>query len=227
LVKEPTKFALGFRGKFTGFHSSACVDGCFEQARLRHAGSGDQSVPKAHTFFLTASEVLEARQQVEEARKRPKKSPAPVADENSTAPGLFMPNYIYNNCSDRFLAAGELNKKSEASVFEDTGLMALVCRHDRPLFVVTLQDPGERQYNAVALVNRLFKELPSTWRVGLLYDIGCQMHHSIVKVPFLPLPAVFMGKLTAFSIICFQSTQAELPGRCLFFTPLDMNFLAR
>jgi hypothetical protein len=105
-------------------------------------------------------------------------------------PGLFMPNYIYNYCSTRFLAAGELNKKAEASVFEDTGLMALVCRHDRPLFMVTLQDPGERQYNAVALVKRLFKELPPQWCVGLLYDIGCQIHQSIIKVNlfFMMLP---------------------------------------
>jgi hypothetical protein len=95
-----------------------------------------------------------------------------------------MPDHIYNSCSSKFVAAGELNKKGEASVFEDTGLMALVCRHDRPLFAVTLKDPGERQYNALALVTKLFKELPPSWRVGLLYDIGCQIHSSIVKVSF-------------------------------------------
>jgi len=96
-------------------------------------------------------------------------------------PGLFMPNYIYSTCGAHFLAAGELNKKAEASVFEDTGLMALVCRHDRPLFMVTLQDPGERQYNVIALAKRYFKELPPQWRVGFLYDIGCQLHQSIIK----------------------------------------------
>lgn len=173
------------------------MDGNFEQARLRHAGSGDQPVPKGGTFFLPTEEVLEARRHVEEARKPSKKSQANHIEDDSTTPGLFMPNYVYHKCEDRFLAAGETNKKSEASVFEDTGLMALVCRHDRPLFVVTLRDPGERQYNAVALVNRLFKELPSSWRVGLLYDIGCQMHSSIVKVRFPSIPVWFIGKLIA------------------------------
>ena len=172
---------------FIGFHSTASIDGNFEQARLRHAGSGDQPVPKARTFFLSLQEVLAARQHVDDARKSHPKTPvAGTEGEDSTTPGLFMPNYVYGNCSDRFLAAGEHNKKAEASVFEDTGLMALVCNHDRPLFMVTLKDPGERQYNAIALVNRLFKELPSRWRVGLLYDIGCQIHSSIVKVRFFP-----------------------------------------
>jgi hypothetical protein len=159
------------------------LDGNFEQKRLRHAGSGDQPVPKSQTFFLTVEEVLEARRHVDLARKSVKKST--TVDEDVTIPGLFMPNYIYNGCGGRFLAAGEQNKKAEASVFEDTGLMALVCRHDRPLFMVTLKDAGERQYNALALVTKLFQELPSSWRVGLLYDIGCQIHKSIVKVCFL------------------------------------------
>jgi hypothetical protein len=53
--------------KFEGFHSSASLDGNFEQARLRHAGSGDQPVPKCQTFFLTPQELLEARRHVDEA----------------------------------------------------------------------------------------------------------------------------------------------------------------
>lgn len=160
----------------------ACLDGNFEQKRLRHAGSGDQPIPKGKTHFLTNQEMQDARREVDHARKSTSKSPAAPTDDDAMMPGLLMPNYIYSNCNTRFLAAGELNKKAEASVFEDTGLMALVCRHDRPLFMATLQDPGERQYNAVALVKRLFKELPSQWRMGLLYDIGCQIHQSFMKV---------------------------------------------
>jgi Kyakuja-Dileera-Zisupton transposase len=173
---------LAFRGKFEGFHCATCVDGNFEQARLRHAGSGDQAIPKGHTYFLSPDEVLQAKRQVEEARKSTKKPAGRPEDPDSTTPGLFMANYLYASCSSRFLAAEEHNQKSKSSVFEDTGLMALVCRHDRPLFVVTLRDPGERQYNAIALLNRMFMELPPFWRVGVLYDIGCQMHSSIVKV---------------------------------------------
>jgi hypothetical protein len=170
------------------FHSTKSLDGNFEQMRLRHAGSGDQPIPKGHTFFLTPEEVQQARREVEQCRKSAAKpdATATTAEDDQVMPGLFLPNYIYSGCNTRFLAAGEQNKKAKASVFEDTGLMALVCRHDRPLFLVNIKDAGERQYNAIALVKRLFKELPPKWRVGLLYDIGCQIHRSIVKVSLQP-----------------------------------------
>lgn len=102
-------------------------------------------------------------------------------EEDTVLPGLGMANHVYESCTSRFIAADETNAKAEASVFADTGLMALVCRHDRVLFLVNLQDAGEKQYNALALLEQLFSELPPKWRVGVLYDIGCQLHHSMVK----------------------------------------------
>ena len=171
--------------------------------RLQHAGRGDQPIPKGHTFFLTSEEIQQAQHEVDRLQKPAAKPATPTAstamatsmatatdaEEDRIAPGLFLPNYVYDSCNSRFLAAGEQNKKTKASAFEDTGLMALVCCHDQPLFLVNLKDAGERQYNAIALVNRLFKELPHSWRVGLLYNIGCQIHRSIVKVSLLPLSA--------------------------------------
>jgi Kyakuja-Dileera-Zisupton transposase len=130
------------------------------------------------SFFIEPQEVLQAKKQVDKARGGSKAS----ENGDTRLPGLLLVNYIYTGCGDRFLAAGENNQKAEASVYADTGLMALVCPHDRPLFLVTLTDKGERQYNAIALLNRLFKELPDDWRVGVLYDIACQLHHSFVKV---------------------------------------------
>lgn len=119
------------------------------------------------------------RRCVEEKRKT---LPANAAEEDTVLPGLNMANHIYDSCTSRFVAADESNAKAEASVFADTGLMALVCRHDRVLFLINLQDAGEKQYNALALLKRLFAELPPKWRVGVLYDIGCQLHNSMVKV---------------------------------------------
>jgi Kyakuja-Dileera-Zisupton transposase len=155
------------------------LDGNFEQKHLRHAGSGDQPGPVDQTFFLDPQEVLQAKEHVEECRTR---SNSRQSNGDTTLPGLFMANYIYTGCGERFLAAGEQNTKAETSVYDDTGLMALVCPHDRPLFMVTLKDRGEKQYNAIALLHQLFKELPDTWRVGVLYDIACQVHYSFVKV---------------------------------------------
>ncbi|KIJ24512.1 hypothetical protein M422DRAFT_84764, partial [Sphaerobolus stellatus SS14] len=48
-----------------------------------------------------------------------------------------------------------------------------------------LTSPGEKQYYALTLIERLFTELPNDWHVGLLYDITCQIQRSMVKWGFL------------------------------------------
>lgn len=121
------------------------------------------------------------RQYSDRLRSSTKSSSTPTASD-SIEDGLDMPNYIYDGCQTRFTAATESKAKAEASIFEDTGLMALTCRHDRVLFMVSLKDAGEKQYNALALLKALFKGLPADWRVGVLYDIGCQVHRSFKKV---------------------------------------------
>lgn len=139
-----------------------------------------------------------------------------------------MPNYIYSACGTHFLTAGELNKKAEASVFEDTGLMALVCCHDWPLFMVTLQDPGERQYNVIALAKRYFKELPPQWQVGFLYDIGCQLHQFIIKASifFVMLLLPFL-KPELLSITSYLNTPIGLHGESPLSMHLDMSSPAK
>ena len=140
-------------------------------------------IPHSYSFFLPLNEVKAMRTLVETKRKARKEQHE--EDENATLNGLHLPNYVYDECTSRFVAANESQRKAEAAIFSDTGLMALTCRHDRVLFLVNLRDPGEKQYNALALLNRLFSELPVAWRVGVLYDIGCQMHKSIIKVRVL------------------------------------------
>jgi hypothetical protein len=105
-------------------------------------------------------------------------------DPDATLPGLGLPEHIYSRCKKRFFAADEDYKKGETSIFSDTGLMAMICRHDRILFVANLRDSGEKRYYALALLKRLFQELPNSWMAGVLYDIGCQLHRTITKVGF-------------------------------------------
>jgi hypothetical protein len=47
-----------------------------------------------------------------------------------------------------------------------------------------MQTLGEAQYYALTLLDESFKGLPPSAQVGVLYDIGCQLHQSIVKVCF-------------------------------------------
>ena len=107
-----------------------------------------------------------------------------VTDLDVTLPSLGLPEHIYSGCKKRFFATDEDNKKGETSVFSDTGLMAMVRHHDQVIFMANLQDAGEKRYYALTLLRRLFKELPSSWTAGILYDIGCQLHRTITKVHF-------------------------------------------
>jgi hypothetical protein len=100
-----------------------------------------------------------------------------------TRPNILpISDAILDDCERSFTAAQESKAKSSVSFFDDTGLMALICRHDRVLFMVNLKSTGEKQYYAFALLDALFKELPQDWIIGVLYDIGCQIHRSCEKV---------------------------------------------
>jgi Kyakuja-Dileera-Zisupton transposase len=103
-------------------------------------------------------------------------------DKEDSIPGLKMPSHIYEGCTSRFIAADESNAKADATIFADTGLIAMVCWHTHVIALANVHDAGEKQFNVIALLEELFSELPKTWRIGVLYDIGCQLHQSIVKV---------------------------------------------
>lgn len=85
-------------------------------------------------------------------KKKGKKAPAP--------PDPPVPNHVLDHCEQSFLAAQENLAKASKTYFSDTGLMALLCRHDRVLWLVNLTSPGERQHYALALLEELFGHLP-------------------------------------------------------------------
>ena len=57
--------------------------------------------------------------------------------------------------------------------------MALVCRHDIPLFLANIDTPGEQQKYSVALIEHLFSLLPPKATVAVLYDVACVLDHSL------------------------------------------------
>ncbi|KAI6167670.1 hypothetical protein EDD17DRAFT_1773287 [Pisolithus thermaeus] len=88
---------------------------------------------------------------------------------------------VLDGCGDSFHAADENRKKASTNFFADTGLMALLCRHDHVLWLVNMTSAGEKQHYALVLLKYLFEHLPTTTTVGLLYDIGCQLECSCRK----------------------------------------------
>jgi hypothetical protein len=102
-------------------------------------------------------------------------------EEDGYEESLKVPKSALDECNQSFTAADEKRQKASTQFFSDTGIMALLCRHDRVLWLANMTSAGEKQYYAIALLRRLFSHLPTSWTVGVLYDIACQLHRSSVK----------------------------------------------
>ncbi|KAJ7258865.1 hypothetical protein C8J57DRAFT_1436773 [Mycena rebaudengoi] len=136
-----------------------CLDACFTQKR-RKGNPGT---------LANLQKKRRANEQVDEYE----------------AVGLKVPHSILDECETTFKAADEKREKASTKFFDDTALMGLLCRHDHVLWLVNMRTAGEKQYFALLLLETLFQHLPLNIRVGLLYDIVCQLHRSCEKFGFL------------------------------------------
>jgi len=179
-----------------------CIDACFTQKRRKSQGKA-WAPPREHceTIFIDPEEVATMEEFVETVRPpRPPRgqsgrgeSSTHQAAENSVRPevdtdfepGLRVPESVLNECKESFVAADSNRVKASTLFFSDTGLMALLCRHDRVLWLVNMTSAGEKQHYVLCLLQKLFQHLPPKMRIGLLYDIGCQLHRSCLKFDFL------------------------------------------
>ncbi|KAF8436868.1 hypothetical protein L210DRAFT_961007 [Boletus edulis BED1] len=155
-----------------------CLDACFTQKRRHSPRDAEHHHP--NSVLLSEDKV----QKAEELVTRCCQSHVHSSPEG-LVPGMQVSPSILQECHDSFKAADEQRAKASTQFFSDTGLMALLCHHDIVLWMVIMTSPGERQYYALALLSELLENLPKTTRVGCLYDIGCQLHHSCVKWNFL------------------------------------------
>ncbi|KAI0337661.1 hypothetical protein BDW22DRAFT_1339467, partial [Trametopsis cervina] len=71
---------------------------------------------------------------------------------------------------------------------------------------------GEKQHYALALLQCLFRHIPDHHTVGVLYDIGCQLHRSCIKWGFLPqeLPRI------TFSISVLHAYRHQWPCQLIY-----------
>jgi hypothetical protein len=119
-------------------------------------------------YLLPKSQVDDVGKRIDLQRSRPAKMYTPT-----------VPNEAVDECEKAHEAANGKKQKASMEQFDDTGLMALVCRHDIPLFFANIDTPGEQQKYAVALLLHLFSLLPPQATVYLLYDVGCVIDRSI------------------------------------------------
>ena len=164
-----------------------CGDACFTQKR-RRKGRVDPARSHPQTVFVPAETADQMGAHVEHLRPskaKPAKQARVAEEEDGYEPGLKVPRSVLIECEKSFKAADENREKASTKFFEDTGIMGLLCRHDRVLFLVNMRSAGEKQYYMLALLETLFQHLPADIRVGVLYDIACLLHASCLKYKFL------------------------------------------
>ncbi|KZS86524.1 hypothetical protein SISNIDRAFT_420781, partial [Sistotremastrum niveocremeum HHB9708] len=167
------------------------TDACFTHCSL--GNFPDPPLTHADPVTLATEDLRKAEAHVNEKRPPPQKPRAKDPDhsdedeaDEDVIPGTNLPRSIAHDCRKTFKAADENRIKGVASSNGDTGIMSLVCRHDRVLFLASMNTPGERQFYPIALLMKFFEHIPPKAKVGVLYNVGCTLHSSIGKWDFIP-----------------------------------------
>ncbi|KAL0060457.1 hypothetical protein AAF712_012740 [Marasmius tenuissimus] len=149
------------------------LDGNFHHRHMKSGGSG---VPFHLSERLLTKEYVDAvREHLDAARTKPAKPrKAVVPDDDVDA-----------DC-DAYKAARGDAKQSSSDRYDHNGLVALVCRHDIPIFLASINTPGEQQKFTVALFQMLFSLLPDDATVVGLYDVACVLDRRMQLYDFLP-----------------------------------------
>lgn len=163
----------------------ALLDACFQQ---KHNKQVCNPIFKHPDSFFLDEELVECMETYVESIWPPwnTEKPAPHKSDNQFEhDDLKVPRSVLDGCNDLFIAAEESREKASTQFFDVTGIMALICCHDQVLWMVNMKSAGEKQAYALALVETFFQHVPHWWKLGLLYDIICQLHHSCLKWGFL------------------------------------------
>ena len=145
------------------------IDATFSQ---RHnAAAGESPWFYEPKYFIPKEDIDRIDARIAAARKKPPRSHQ-----------CEVPDGAIDECEKSYEAADERKEKTHGLKFDDTGLMAMVCRHDTVLFLANIDTPGEQQKFGIALIERLFSHLPPEATVAVFYDIGCVMDRSLHQV---------------------------------------------
>ncbi|KAG1744082.1 uncharacterized protein EDB91DRAFT_1246963 [Suillus paluster] len=162
-----------------------CIDACFTQkCSTNPCGADGHDTPNLTlSFFLPKDNVQAMDEFMQHCRgeRRRERASRTEPEEDCYEKGMSVPVSVLDGCRESFMAADKKREKASSRFFTDTGLMALLCRHDHVLWIVNLTLAGEKQHYSLTLLDRLFKHLPPQMTIGLLYDIGCQLERSCHK----------------------------------------------
>lgn len=167
----PACFGGGLFGRpvHQGGDIHVATDGNFHHHHRHSAGNCPHFYEP--TYFLPKQFVDAVGLWIDVRHKWPVKAHAPI-----------VPDEAIDLCENAYEAADGKKQKAAMDSFDDTSIMALICRHDIPLFFANIDSPGEQQKYSVALIEHLFSLLPPQATVVTLYDVGCVLVRSIAKV---------------------------------------------
>ncbi|KAF8143385.1 hypothetical protein K438DRAFT_1783790 [Mycena galopus ATCC 62051] len=194
------------------------IDACFTQKKKKSPADPPKQHPDTHFVSEEQARRTEAyvdsvRDTSDKSQDRRKRVVREVdEDDHYEYERLPLPRSVYDACEASFKAADEKREKASTEFFEDTALMALLCRHDRVLWLGNMHSAGEKQFYVIALVETLFQHLPLAIRVGLLYNVGCSFERSCLKWGFL---ARFMDRI-AFAVSVFHAFGHEWACQLLY-----------
>ncbi|KAG1859382.1 hypothetical protein DFJ58DRAFT_840241 [Suillus subalutaceus] len=173
VVQQHRDRILHGRSTDEGGDIHVAMDGNFHHRHRRAAGD----CPKFYdpTYFLPKTFVDTIGRHIDTQRKRPVRSHVPL-----------VPDEAVDQCENAYEAADGKKQKAAMDSFDDTGIMALICRHDIPLFFANIDSPGEQQKYSVALLQHFFSLLPPEATVVALYDVGCVLARTLSKHEILP-----------------------------------------
>ena len=83
-------------------------------------------------YFLPKSQVDVIGVHIEKQWKTPLK-----------AHKALVPDEAIDSCESSYEATDGKKQKASMDTFDDMGVMALICRHDIPLFFANIDSPGE------------------------------------------------------------------------------------
>ncbi|KAG6804944.1 hypothetical protein H0H92_001565, partial [Tricholoma furcatifolium] len=73
------------------------------------------------------------------SHKRHKPTPTSTATDDHYEGTLRVPKSVLDGCESGFTAADSRRQKASTQFFDDTALMALLCRHDIVLFIANMR----------------------------------------------------------------------------------------
>ncbi|KAG6807338.1 hypothetical protein H0H92_007961, partial [Tricholoma furcatifolium] len=140
-----------------------CIDACFTQKHTQQIPDPPLAHPRS--VFIPEEHIQSTARYVDSLRlskteshspqKKKQKVHVPAEEddnyEHSIHGTLRVPKSVLDGCEDSFTTADSRRVKASTQFFDETALMAILCRHDVVLFIASMRSAGEKQHYAIAL----------------------------------------------------------------------------